>query len=113
MTAYSPLGSPGTAMPTVGSGDGAKPLEDPVVKQLAAKYGKTEGQVLLRFLVQRGIVVIPKSVTPERIRSNLELFDFTFTEEEMQTLYGLDKNTRSIRLDRDKGHKHFPFNAEY
>ena len=109
MTAYSPLGSPGS-----NSGDAVnKPLEDPVVKELAAKYNKTEGQILLRFLVQRGLVVIPKSVTPERIRSNLDLFDFSFTEEDMQKLFALDKNLRSITLDRDKGHKHFPFNAEY
>ncbi len=48
-------------------------LQDPVVSEIAKKHGKTAGQVLLRFLAQQDIVVIPKSVTPSRIKENIDV----------------------------------------
>ena len=53
---------------------------------LAEKYGKNAGQIILRFEVQDGIIVLPKSVNPERIAGNLNIFDFSLTEEEMDSL---------------------------
>jgi len=81
MTAYGPIGSPGdrsgSALKTPDNFNRPKLLEDEVVKEVAARYRKTPAQVLLRWLIQRGIAVIPKSVTPERIRENFDVFDFT------------------------------------
>ena len=68
---YSPLGSPDSSS-MIGH-NGASVLELPVVKALAAEYGKTAAQVLIRWGVQRGTSVLPKSVTPERIASNFDV----------------------------------------
>ena len=58
---------------------------------LAEKYRKTPAQVLLRFLTQKDIVVIPRSTNPEHIRENFDLFDFELTADEMAQLSALDK----------------------
>ena len=63
----------------------------PAVQSAAAAHGKTPAQTALRFLVQQGIAVIPKSVHPERIRENIDIFDFELTEEEMAALRSLDQ----------------------
>ena len=60
------------------------------VRQAAEHHGKTPAQIALRFLVQRGISVIPKSAHPDRIRANIDLFDFALTPEEMAALEQLD-----------------------
>ena len=65
--------------------------QEPVVLALAEKYGKTPAQILLRFLTQQGIAVIPRSTKPEHIRENFNLFDFTLTKEERVRLSALDK----------------------
>ena len=66
----------------------------PVLKALAAKYQKSPVQVVLRWDIQKGVVTIPKSVTPERIRLNAEIFDFELTNEDMAKIDALDKSTR-------------------
>lgn len=66
-------------------------LNHSIVKNIATKYQKTTAQVLLRFLLQLGIVIIPKSTSPERIKSNIDLFDFTLVDEDMKLLNTLDK----------------------
>ena len=67
-------------------------LESPLVKQIADAHGKTPAQVALRQHVQRGIVVIPKSVRQERMKQNLDIFDFELTAGEMERLKTLDEN---------------------
>jgi diketogulonate reductase-like aldo/keto reductase len=59
---------------------------EPALKKLADKYGKTEAQVLIRWSLEKGYVPLPKSVTPERIRQNAEVYDFSLTAEEVQEL---------------------------
>ena len=66
----------------------------PLMRELAAKYGKTPVQVVLRWDIQKGVVTIPKSVTPERIISNSNIFDFELTNEDMTKIDDLDKNKR-------------------
>lgn len=66
-------------------------FKEPVLTQLAAKYGKDVGQIILRFEHQEGIVVFPKSVHPARIASNLDIFDFTLTTDELDAIRALDK----------------------
>lgn len=68
----------------------AKLLNEPVIVKLAEKYQKNAGQIILRFGNQEGIIVFPKSVHDERIKSNLDIFDFTLTEEEMTAIRALD-----------------------
>lgn len=66
------------------------PWNDEMLKGIAETHGKTIGQVILRWNVQRGVVVIPKSVHKERIEENFDIWDFTLTGEEMETISSLD-----------------------
>ena len=68
----------------------AEMLADPVIREIADAHGKNAGQVILRFEVQEGAIVFPKSVKPERISSNMEIFDFALSEEEMDQMRALD-----------------------
>ena len=77
----------------LGHGDKAL-LEEPLFAELAKKYGKTNAQVILRWHIQAGNIVIPGSKNPAHIKDNFDLFDFSFTEEEMAKIAALDKNTR-------------------
>ena len=66
-------------------------LANETVVALAKKYGKNAGQVILRFEIQSGIIVLPKSTNPERIKGNLDIFDFELSENEMEQMRALDK----------------------
>lgn len=74
-------------------------LDDPAVTAIAAAQGRSAAQVLIRWHLQSGHVVIPKSVTPDRIRANGQVFDFELTEAEMATLDGLDRADGRIGPD--------------
>lgn len=65
-------------------------LNNPIILELAEKYSKNAGQIILRFENQEGIIVFPKSLNPERIKSNMEIFDFKLTDSEMDKLRALD-----------------------
>ena len=67
--------------------------DDRRLVEIAGKYRKSPRQVTLRFLNQEGIALIPKPVHPERIAENIDIFDFSLTEKEMQTLREFDRNT--------------------
>lgn len=67
-------------------------FRNPVIASIGAKYGKTNGQVILRWLNQRNVVVIPKSVHKERMIENLNIFDFMLTDEDMALMSTLDRN---------------------
>lgn len=67
-------------------------IKHPIVKKIAEYHGKTPTQIALRHTVQRGIVVIPKSVHIEYMKQNLDIFDFELTEEEMDSLKTLDED---------------------
>ena len=69
-------------------------LDNPTVAAIAAAHGKTPAQVLIRWNLQLGNVVIPRSSSPERIKANLDVFDFELTDDQMATLNGLDDGTR-------------------
>ncbi len=66
----------------------------PVIQALAAEYGKTTVQIVLRWDIQKEIVTIPKSVSPERIISNADIFDFELSDEDMAKIDRLDRNNR-------------------
>ncbi len=69
-------------------------LEDPVFADLGKKYSKTGAQIILRWHIQAGNIVIPGSKNPAHIKDNFDLFDFSLTDEEMAKIAALDKNTR-------------------
>lgn len=93
VTAYAPLGSPGRIKQLRGKDDPVV-LEDPVIRKIAKRYSKSTAHILLRNLLQRGIIVIPKSVTPHRIRSNIQVFDFSLKKEEMDEIAGIKTKRR-------------------
>lgn len=76
---------------------------NPVLKGIADRHGRTVGQIVLRWLNQRNVVVIPKTVRKERMAENLAIFDFTLTDGEMQSIAGLDTGKSSIYDDMDLG----------
>lgn len=80
---YSPLG-----------GTGGDLLDDPILKTLAEKYHKSPAQIVLRWHIQHKFVVIPKSVTPERIQQNIDIFDFELSDEDMTMIDHLNTDTR-------------------
>jgi diketogulonate reductase-like aldo/keto reductase len=79
---------------------GGEVLEHQTVTQIAQQHGKTPAQVVLRWHVQNGLIVIPKSVTPQRIQENLNLFDFELSSDEMRQIEGMDEGRR-IAADPD------------
>lgn len=69
--------------------------EDPVLQEIGNKHGKSFAQIMLRWCIQQGFVVLPKSVTPSRIKENAEIFDFELDDEDMQKLTSLDRDLRT------------------
>ncbi len=76
-------------------------LKLPVLVEIGEKYGKSAVQISLRWLIQRGVAVIPKSVTPKRIQENIDIFDFELSSDEMEIINGLNQNRR---LGEDLSH---------
>ncbi|MCG8918835.1 aldo/keto reductase [Actinokineospora sp. PR83] len=70
-------------------------LKDEAIAAIGEKYGKSTAQVILRWHLDLGNIVIPKSVTPDRIRANIDVFDFTLDDDDRKTLAGLDNGTRT------------------
>ncbi|XP_075325450.1 aldose reductase-related protein 2 isoform X2 [Odontesthes bonariensis] len=110
LTAYSPFGSPGRPADMLNAdADPHKILEDPVVADIGRKHKRSPAQVLLRYHVQQGIVVIPKSEKPHHILENTKIFDFSLTDEDMTALRGLDRGWQAGIIDEIKSHPYYPF----
>lgn len=75
-------------------GKDAAPLLDPTICSLADKYNKTPAQIIIRWDIQRGVIVLPKSIHKERIVSNFDVFDFEISQEDMREISALNKNQR-------------------
>jgi D-xylose reductase len=93
VTAFSPLGAP-SYLPLGMATPAENVLADPVVTAIAAARNRTPAQIALRWGVQRGCAVIPKTASPARLAENLALFDFTLTAAEMTAIDALDRHRR-------------------
>jgi D-xylose reductase len=93
VTGFSPLGAPSYV--PIGMADPAESvLDEDVVRAAAARHARTPAQVVLRWAVQRGTAVVPKTVTPTRLAENLAVFEFVLSDDEMRAISGLDRNRR-------------------
>lgn len=93
VTAFSPLGAP-SYEPLGMAGPDENSMEEPVVVEAARRHHKSAAQVLLRWGVQRGTSVIPKTSKPERLVENLDIFDFELSTAEMESISALNRNRR-------------------
>ena len=77
----------------IGQGQGL--LDDPLIGDLATSVGRSPAQVVLRWHIERGDIVFPKSVTPARIKENIDIFDFELTGEDVEAISALTRNKRT------------------
>jgi len=93
VTAFSPFGA-SSYVPLNMAGANESVLDDPEVVSIAGDLGKTAGQIVLRWAIQRGTVTIPKTQTVSHLKDNIELFDFELSDAEMTRIDRLDRNRR-------------------
>nr|CAI5862099.1 unnamed protein product [Callosobruchus analis] len=103
VVAYSPLGSPGFNVFMQKNGFPTKEIPNilqlPMVKKIAEKHSKTTGQILLRFWIEQNVVVIPKSTNPERLKQNLDVFNFSLDSDDMKQLKAMDMGEKGRIFD--------------
>jgi len=110
VTAYSPLGS--ADRPGVKPGD-KQIMDEPGLVDIAKQYNRTVAQILIRYQIQNGNIVIPKSVTMSHIASNFDVFNFELTKEDVATIDGFNVNDRFCALNTAADHPHYPFKEEF
>lgn len=109
--AYAPFGNPSYCDRPEHKPADTRTLDNPRILELAKKYNKQGGHIILRWLHQRNIVVVPKSVTPSRIASNIQIFDFELTAAEMASFKDIfPTQFRFNYYDGANNHKFWPFN---
>ena len=91
MATAAELGSSITAWSPLAQG---KIADDATISEIAGASGKTNGQITLRWLIQHGIIAIPRTIKESRARENFDIFDFALTDEEMQRMDALDRGER-------------------
>ena len=79
-----------------------KVFEEELIKKFGEKYKKTPAQIVLRWHIQRGNIIIPKSQKPERMKENFEIFDFEMSEEEIKEIDSLNGKDKRIQDDEEK-----------
>ncbi|MFC3927792.1 aldo/keto reductase [Streptococcus caprae] len=88
----------------LGHGD-ASLINEPVFTELAQKYGKTDAQIILRWHIQSGHAVFPKTTNPDHLKENIAIFDFALTDEEMARINALDKDFRYFNMTLEEREK--------
>ncbi|CAG2175268.1 unnamed protein product, partial [Oppiella nova] len=99
VVAYSPLAKANQTL-----------LNEPVLKDIANKYNKTVAQVIMRWILQRNIVVVPGTTKKSRLEENFALLDFKLTRDEMKQIYGLDRNWRKTDFPPARFNSEYPYN---
>ncbi|XP_052751975.1 aldo-keto reductase AKR2E4-like [Galleria mellonella] len=84
-------------------------IDDPTLVKLAEKYGKTTGQVVLRYLIDRDMIIVPKSANKERLAQNIDLFDFKLTADEVATINKFNQNSSVFDFSGWKNYPYYPF----
>lgn len=84
-------------------------LTDDRVRRIGEKYGKTNAQICLRYLIELGTVPIPKSICEEHMRSNIDVFDFQLTDDEMQLMHSFNTSERLMQLLQFRNSEYYPF----
>ena len=93
VTAFSPLGAQSYFQLNMAERDEAV-MENEIIREIASNHQRTTAQVLLRWGVQRGTAVVPKTSNHDRLKENLAIFDFQLTDQEMNSISGLNRNRR-------------------
>ena len=70
-------------------------LDDPTLIEIGSKYGKSSAQIMIKWCAQNNMVVLPKSITKDRIESNIDIYDFELASEDLEKIAGLEKNFRT------------------
>lgn len=109
ITAYSPLFSPGRPWAT---SEDRNLMAEPKLQEISKKYNKTCAQILIRYQIDIGNSVIPKSVSKERIESNFNVFDFKLTDEDIKDIESFGYTERICAMSQDKHHPEFPFTED-
>ena len=104
-TRLAPYGIALEAWYPLGHGD-AGLLSDPVILRLAEQYGKTPAQIILRWHVQEGTIVFPRSTSPEHMRQNIDILDFSLTARDMEAIRLLDKGQRFFTMTLEEQETH-------
>lgn len=108
LTAYGPLGSPYRN----DDSNNLNLLDEPVIKQIANNYKKTTAQILIKFQIQRGVIVIPKSSNARRLKENFDVWDFEMSKEEIDLLESLNKDLRYVLFITAIHLKDYPFHEK-
>lgn len=112
ITAYSPFGSPARTWAEPGQPEIA--FDHPTFMKIAKKYGKTSSQVILRYLIDIGTVPIPKSTNKERLRLNLDVFDFKLDDEDIAAIDAMNMDYRAVSAISLVESDEYPFkNVEF
>ncbi|KAM3967154.1 aldo-keto reductase AKR2E4 [Aphomia sociella] len=107
IVAYSPFG---TMVPSRAKTDSPEPkLNNPTMLKIAAKYGKTVTQITLRYLYQRGIISIPKTVTKSRALENASIFDFSLDDDDIKAIVKFDNGYRTVTPYFWQDYTNYPF----
>ena len=120
ITAYSPFGGgPREARLDGGTNDTLQVskihknlFEEEILKTLASKHNKTVSQILLRFHVERGVIVIPKTVTKSRLEENADIFDFSLSPEDLASIDTLENGQRLVEIKAMAESKYYPFDED-
>lgn len=109
---WSPIGGVYKRNPSAAPDAVKSPLEHPAIVKLAEKYGKTPVQIVLRWHIDHGLSAIPKSVRPQRIAENIDIFDFALSADEVAAIDGLDTGVRAGSNPEVVDSKTFPIKIE-
>ncbi|CAH1786423.1 unnamed protein product [Owenia fusiformis] len=112
VVAYSPLGKPYRTWDNDPEKDPYFNTNETILK-LAEKYKRTPGQIMLRYQIQRGVGVVPKSNDKQRQTDNIQIFDFEFSVEDMKSLHELNRDFRILKLEPLADSPEYPFNEPY
>lgn len=113
VSAYAPLGAPDRPSRHINGNGNVSLLEDPTIVDIAKSYKRTPGQILLNFLLCRGIAVLPKSGNRQRLEENMDVYDWSLSVKDFTRIVELDRGVRFFQFAYIRGHPEFFENEEF